>query len=166
MLLQQAENHRRGDVIGQVGAHAHRAAPELLLDELGQIQLHHVAGDDFHVVPAGQSLLQHGEQPGVQLDGADLLRHLRQLPGEHANARAHLDDALAVPGAAGLGHAGAHGGVDEEVLPQGLGKVEPVAGKHLFDAAGVGEAACGLCLVAHGMSSCSVTWYSTRLPSS
>ena len=155
MLLQQAENHRGGDVIGQVGAHAHRAAPELLLDELGQIQLHHVAGDDFHVVPAGQSLLQHGEQPGVQLDGADLLRHLRQLPGEHANARAHLDE-----------------GVDAtalelvQVLPQGLGKVEPVAGKHLFDAAGVGEAARGLCLVAHGMSSCSVTWYRTRLPSS
>ena len=150
LLLQQTENHRGGDVVGQVGADTHRSASELLPNKLVKVQLHHIPGDNLHVATACQGLLQHRKQPLVQLDSGHLLGHLGQFPGEHPDAGPHLDDSLALTGAALCRHPGTNDAVNEEVLPQGFGKMKSVAGQHLFDLSRVGK-------MAHTSSSCSVT---------
>ena len=65
--LQQQGDDGGGDVVGQIGA-GHGGEPlKLLLYQLGDVQLHYVAGDDLHVVIAAYGLLQNGEQGAVQL---------------------------------------------------------------------------------------------------
>ena len=94
----------------------------------GQILLHHVALHQCEVGEVGHGLRQHRRQPAVQLHGHHLFRAAGQLHRQRADARADLQHAAALR-ASGGGDVLRHPALDEEVLPQGLGEAEAVAGQ-------------------------------------
>ena len=100
----------------------------MLPHQRGQILLHHVALHQREVGVVGHGLRQHRRQPAIQLHRHHLLRPAGQLHRQRADARAYLQHAAALR-ASGGGDVLRHPSLDEEVLPQGLGKAEAVAGQ-------------------------------------
>ena len=118
----------RGDVVGQVGAQYRAQAGEVLPHQGGQLLLHDVALHQREVGEGGHGLRQHRRQPAVQLHGHDFFRPAGQLHRQRADARADLQHAAALR-ASGGGDVLRHPALDEEVLPQGFGEAEAVAGQ-------------------------------------
>ena len=93
-----------------------------------QVHLQHIAGHHLHIGAVCQGLGQHIRQAAIKLHGGYLTAHGGQLFGEHADARPDLQHAGTVVRFQCCCHTGAHGGVDQKVLPQRFGKSEAVTG--------------------------------------
>ena len=106
---------------------------------MGDVQLHHVAGDDLHVVIAAHGLLQNGEQGAVQLHRYYFARLLGQLDGEGADAGADLQHAAALVQLGAVGDVPGNPVLNEKVLAHGLGKVESMAGQQGLDIRKIGQ---------------------------
>ena len=124
MGFQQSCQHRRGDVVGQVGADHRGQAVEHFRHQLRQILLQNVSVPDGHVVILRHGLLQDGQQSGVQFDGHHTTGTLCQLLGQGANAGANLQDTAMRICTGGFGDIIGDIRINEEILPHGLGKTK------------------------------------------
>ncbi len=121
-VAQQLHDDGAGDVIGQVGAHGHRHARELCRNEGFQVHLQHVLQHQLEVVHPGHSLGQQRRQALVHLNGHHLGGTLGQLFGQHTDAGADLDDAVALVHPTGIHDLGGDARIDDEVLSKALGE--------------------------------------------
>ena len=114
-VAQQLHDDGAGDVIGQVGAHGHRHARELCRNEGFQVHLQHVLQHQLEVVHPGHGLGQQRRQALVHLNGHHLF-------GQHTDAGADLDDAVALVHPTGIHDLGGDARIDDEVLSKALGE--------------------------------------------
>ena len=121
-VAQQLHDDGAGDVIGQVGAHGHRHARELCRNEGFQVHLQHVLQHQLEVVHPGHGLGQQRRQALVHLNGHHLGGTLGQLFGQHTDAGADLDDAVALVHPTGIHDLGGDARIDDEVLSKALGE--------------------------------------------
>ena len=115
-----------GDIIGQIGTYCNGKPPELLPEQCRHVNFHNIPRHDFHVVKVRQGLLQHRQQPLIDLHCHHLIRTLCKLRRQHPKARSDLQHPEAGSGVAQFGDPGADCRVDEEILPQPLGKMKAV----------------------------------------
>ena len=73
-----------------------------------------------------ERLVENGIETLVQFDGDDLLCPLRELDGQDTDAGADFDDAVLRTGNGRFRHAGTDTRIDQKVLSECLGKVEPI----------------------------------------
>jgi hypothetical protein len=119
--------HRRGDVVGQVGADHGSQAVKLLCNQFWKIQLQNIAGDHLGIGIIGQRFRQYRQQRLIEFHGYDLAGPLCQFHRQRADAGTNLQNAAAFIGAGGLRNGLRNGGIDEKILSHGLGKAESVA---------------------------------------
>ena len=136
---QQLHDDGAGDVIGQVGAHGHRHARELCRNEGFQVHLQHVLQHQLEVVHPGHGLGQQRRQALVHLNGHHLGGTLGQLFGQHTDAGADLDDAVALVHPTGIHDLGGDARIDDEVLSKALGELEIVFFAQGADHGNVGQ---------------------------
>ena len=138
-VAQQLHDDGAGDVIGQVGAHGHRHARELCRNEGFQVHLQHVLQHQLEVVHPGHGLGQQRRQALVHLNGHHLGGTLGQLFGQHTNAGADLDDAVALVHPTGIHDLGGDARIDDEVLSKALGECKIVFFAQGTDHGNVGQ---------------------------
>ena len=83
-----------------------------------QIELHHIAVDNLHILERGKRLLQNGQKACVELNAHHALRALGEFRREDTDAGANLQHTGFGARPALLRHAGTNAGVDEKILPQ------------------------------------------------
>ena len=91
-----------------------------------KVHFQDVARYDVRVRVVGEGLVEDRVQALVQFDGDDLLCPLCQLDGQDADAGADLDDAVLRTGDGRFCHARTDTRIDQKVLSECLGKVEPI----------------------------------------
>ena len=131
--LEQSGQDRRRDIVRQIRA-GHRAqARKFLFDQRRDIGLQDVAEDDLQILISRHRLSQHGLERPVDLDRDDLFRVPAQLLRERPDARPDLEHA-AGPVDPGLQHdILRYPALRQEILPLGLGKMEPMPGQQRLD---------------------------------
>ena len=108
-----------GHAVGQVGADHGPEPCRAGAHDPGQVEPGGVAPDDLYVIIPAQRLAQYAAQGAVQLYGDD-------LPGAHDDDPVRdLHDLIELVGDDDEAFP-RHGGLDEEVLAQGLGEAEAV----------------------------------------
>lgn len=127
LRLDERGDGRRRDVVGQVRAHDGREACEFFTHKRRDIGFQNIGGHDLEVVKAGHGLVQDRQQRLVKLHGHHLARALAELVAQCADAGADLEHAVLLVCARALGDLIGDGGVDQKVLPHGLGKMKTVA---------------------------------------
>ena len=104
-----------------------RKAPELFAHQRGDIGLENIGGDDLEVIVARHGLFQDRQQRLVKLHGHHLARALAELVAQCTDAGADLEHAVLLVCARALGDLIGDGGVDQKILPHGLGKMKTMA---------------------------------------
>ena len=136
--LQDVAENGAGDVVGKIGddlvARAARRVWARLegfgciaLQDLGWIEFENVGVYEGDVGLFGELLPKDWNEPPVELDGCDAAGACGQLMGQSAEAGADFEDIIGWREIGCVGDAGEVGGVDEEVLAEGLSEVQVVA---------------------------------------
>ena len=124
LAAQPAQEQRRADIVGQVGDDMRAVAGLGAL-----VDLHRVAADDPQ--PARKRRLQFGQRrqaAPVALDGDDIGAGIEQRAGQSAGAGADFINGGAVERAGNGGDARQQLAVEDEILPERLGRLQAVAG--------------------------------------
>ena len=105
--------------------------------------------DEREIVIFRQRLLQHRRQAGVQFHRHHFAGPLTQLLGQGPDARPHLQHTGPLIDAGLLGNGRRHMGGAEKILPQPLGKMEPMLGQQPFDYADIRQIQLGSPLLSY-----------------
>ncbi|MNP06943.1 hypothetical protein D3C76_989480 [compost metagenome] len=118
-MLQQVEDQRRGDVVGQVAHH-----PQLLAGggEGGEVEFQRVALVQGEVRLEAEAPLELRDQVEVELDHVEPGAAVHQSFGQRALARADLHQMLAFARGDGTQDAVDDAGVMQEVLAEALAR--------------------------------------------
>ena len=125
LLHQHAHDHRNGHVVRKVGGHRPRTGRVQEGTPVGPERVGHLDADS---VEGADRLLQRRREPPIDLDRQDGGTPFGQSPGERAEARADFQHVGVRPDPGELRDAPRQGGLDEEMLPQGLLRPDPVPG--------------------------------------
>lgn len=112
---------------------------EFFFNEPVQIHFQHIVVDNSDIIEFPEGFVQNGEQTAVDLHTDHLVRPLGKLGCEHTDTGADLDHTGAGRSTAQFCHTGADRRIDEEILAQGLGKGEAIAGEQIPDHRDIGQ---------------------------
>ena len=119
--------HRRGNIVGQIGAENGPQAGKVLLHHLRKVQPHSVAFDQREIVRPAHGFPQHGIEPGVQLHGYHLSGTAGKLLGQRADTGTDLQHTGIFISAAAVGDIPGHPVLNEKILTHRLGKMKAMA---------------------------------------
>ncbi len=124
-VVQQVENQRRGDVVGQVADNAQAAWWRV---EAGEVEFQCVALIQAKARIVAELVLQDGDQVEVEFDHVELCAAAEQTLGNGALAWADLQQAFIFLGANGAQDTVDHPGIMQEVLAEALARAVLVFG--------------------------------------
>ena len=122
--LQQFHQNRRGDIVGQVGAHRNAALGKRGGEQSREVGLHHVLVHHLRVVKLVERVRQHRQKAAVDLEGDHPPVAGAKFARQRTDAGADLQHRVVRAFRAGVGNAPDHAGVGEKVLPELLAKAQ------------------------------------------